>query len=235
MSSPKRKPEPRVPKRTLAAVVTSQIRERIIAGAYPPGTQLNEGELAARFATSRGPVREGLQRLVQEGLLISTPHKGIAVRVLTADDLDDLYFARAALERAALQRLTSHGAPAALIANLEQAVEQLAQAVENEDWHQVSAADLRFHQHIVNAARSERLSLMYGSLADQTRLGLNLMLGTYKGRTDLVDEHRELLKLISAGDRPAVLEALDRHFGEAMITLRHHTDTEVPPGPGRRA
>ncbi|MGI8312514.1 GntR family transcriptional regulator [Saccharopolyspora hattusasensis] len=234
MSSPKRKPEPRVPKPTLAAVVTSQIRERIVAGAYPPGTQFNEGELAARFATSRGPVREALQRLVQEGLLTSTPHKGIAVRVLIADDLDDLYFARAAVERAALQRLTARGAPATLIANLEQAVEQLAQAVDNEDWDHVSAADLRFHQHLVNAARSERLSLMYASLADQTRLGLNLMLGTYKGHTDLVDEHRELLKLLSSGDRQALLDALDRHFGDAMITLRHHIDTQLPPEPGRR-
>lgn len=228
MSSPKRKPETRVPKRTLAAVVTSQIRERIIDGTYPPGTQLNEGELAARFATSRGPVREGLQRLVQEGLLIGTPHKGIAVRVLTADDLDDLYFARAALERAAMLRLTGRGAPAALIANLEQAVEQLALAVEEQDWLRVSAADLRFHEHIVNAAGSERLSLMYASLADQTRLGLNLLVGTYKGRQDLVDEHRQLLKLLGSGDRTALLDTLDRHFGDAMITLRHHR-TETPP------
>jgi DNA-binding GntR family transcriptional regulator len=216
---------PHVPKRTLAAVVTSQIRDRIVDGGYPPGTPMNEVELATRFRTSRGPVREALHRLVQEGLLVSTPHKGISVRVLTPDDLDDLYFARAALERAALTRLTERGAPAALIANLEQALAQLSLAVESQDWLLVSAADLRFHSHIVDAAGSERLSLMYASLAAQSRLGLNLLVGTYKGRTDLIDEHAHLLKLLSDGDRAALLEALDKHFGDAKITLRHHRDT----------
>jgi DNA-binding GntR family transcriptional regulator len=211
-----------VPKRTLSSVITSQMRDRILDGTYPPGTQMNEVELATRFATSRGPVREALQRLVQDGLLISAPHKGITVRAMTEEDLDDLYFARAALERAAVLRLTEHGAPAALIAILEQDVRRMALAVEGSRWVDVSAADLSFHSHVVEAAGSERLSAMYASLADQTRLGLNIMLATYKGRTDLVDEHMELLKLLGAGNRPALLVSLDKHFGDAMTTLHHH-------------
>jgi DNA-binding GntR family transcriptional regulator len=211
-----------VPKRTLAAVVTSQIRELTLDGGYPPGTPMNEVELATRFATSRGPVREALQRLVQEGLLVGTPHKGISVRVMTPDDLDDLYFARAAIERAALMRLTARGAPAALIASLEQALGQLSLAVAGQDWLRVSAADLRFHSAMVDAAGSERLSLMYASLAAQNRLGLNLLVGTYKGRTDLVEEHEQLFKLLCSGDRTALLETLDRHFSDAMNTHRHH-------------
>lgn len=220
--STRRKAEPHVPKRTLGSVVTSQVRDRILDGTYPPGTQMNEVELATRFATSRGPVREALQRLVRDGLLISAPHKGITVRAMTAEDLDDLYFARAALERAAMVRLTDRGAPAALIAVLEQDVRRMALAVEEHRWVDVSAADLGFHVHIVDAAGSERLSAMYAMLADQTRLGLNIMVGTYKGRTDLVDEHAELLKLLGAGDRSTLLVSLDKHFGDAITTLHHH-------------
>jgi DNA-binding GntR family transcriptional regulator len=220
--SPRRTAEPHVPKRTLSSVITSQIRDRILAGGYPPGTQMNEVELATRFATSRGPVREALQRLVQAGLLLSAPHKGITVREMTAEDLDDLYFARSALERAAVMRLTERGAPAALIATLEQDVRRMALAVQDGRWVDVSAADLSFHSHIVAAAGSERLSAMYATLADQTRLGLNIMLGTYKGRTDLVDEHMELLKLLGSGDRPALLVCLEKHFGDAITTLHHH-------------
>jgi DNA-binding GntR family transcriptional regulator len=220
--SPRRMAEPHVPKRTLASVITSQVRDRILGGDYPPGTQMNEVELATRFATSRGPVREALQRLVQDGLLVSAPHKGITVRAMTTEDLDDLYFARSALERAAVLRLTERGTPAALIATLERDVRRMALAVEDHRWVDVSAADLSFHSHIVAAAGSERLSAMYATLADQTRLGLNIMLGTYKGRTDLVDEHMELLKLLGSGDRPALLIAMDRHFGDAMQTLHHH-------------
>jgi DNA-binding GntR family transcriptional regulator len=211
-----RKAQPHVPKRTLASVVTAQVRDRVLDGTYPPGTQLNEVELATRFATSRGPVREALQRLVQMGLLLSAPHKGITVRALTTEDVGDLYFARAALERAAAVRLTERGAPAALLALLDQDVRRMALAMAEHRWADASAADLSFHNHLVDAAGSERLSQMYASLADQTRLGLNIMSSTYEGRTDLADEHEELLRLLGAGDRAALLTALDKHFGDAI-------------------
>lgn len=206
-----------VPKRTLGSVITAQVRDRILDGTYAPGTQMNEVELATRFATSRGPVREALQRLVQDGLLLSAPHKGITVRALTAADLNDLYFARSALERAAVLRLTERGAPAALLVALDQDIARMALAVEEQQWVDASVADLGFHRHLVDAAGSERLSAMYASLADQTRLGLNIVLATYEGRTDLVDEHVELMNLLGAGDRPGLLAALDRHFGDTPL------------------
>jgi DNA-binding GntR family transcriptional regulator len=209
----RRKAEPHVPKRTLGSVITAQVRDRILDGTFPPGAQLNEVELATRFATSRGPVREALQRLVQDGLLLSAPHKGITVRAMTATDLDDLYFARSALERAAVLRLTERGAPAALLVSLDQDVRRMALAIEEQRWTDVPVADLAFHRHLVDAAGSERLSAMYASLSDQTRLGLNIVLSTYESRTNLVDEHLELLGLLGAGDRAALLAALDGHFG----------------------
>ena len=55
------------------------------------------------------------------------------------------------------------------------------------------------------------------------------MLGTYKGRTDLVDEHAELLKLLGAGNHPALLAALDKHFGDAITTLHHHRHERPAP------
>jgi DNA-binding GntR family transcriptional regulator len=206
----------KVPKRTLASVITTQVRDRVLDGTYPPGTQLNEVDLATRYATSRGPVREALQRLVQTGLLVSEPHKGITVRTLTPADLDDLYFARAALERAAAVRLTERGAPAALLATLDQDIRRMALAVEQTRWAEVPATDLAFHSHMVEAAGSERLSAMYASLADQTHLGLNLVLTMYQNRINLVAEHEELLNLLAAGNREALLTALESHFDDAI-------------------
>ena len=217
-------PDNDVPKRTLAAVVTSQIRQRIFDGTFAPGTPLNEVELAAQFRTSRGPVREGLQRLVQEGLLARSPHRAITVRVLTAEDFEDLYFARATIERAALIRLATRGVPASLIAELEQTLGRMSLAIHRQDWAQVSAFDLRFHEIAVYAAGSERLTTMYAQLAGQARLGLNILVGTYKGREDLLDEHQHLLRMVTTGNLPALIEALDAHFGDAMNTLTTHRD-----------
>jgi DNA-binding GntR family transcriptional regulator len=220
--STRRNAQPEVPRRTLAAVITSQLRQRIIDGTYAPGTQMNEVELAAEFATSRGPVREGMQRLVQEGLLTSVPHRGITVPMLTAQDLEDLYFARAAIERASLLRLADRGVPAGVIADMEQALATMALAIDREDWRRVSEADLRFHRIVVKAAGSPRLTDMYESLAGQTQLGLNLLVDTYQGRQDLLEEHTQLFELIGRRDRKGLMEALDKHFNDAMRTLGDH-------------
>lgn len=225
----------KAPKRTLASVITSQLRERIVAGEIPPGTQMNETELAARFSTSRGPIREGMQRLVQEGLLVSTPHRGIFVPVLTEDDLEDLFFARAALERAAILRLVDRGLPATVIARLEQALEEMQLALRDEDGPGVSAADLQFHEVIVAAANSPRLDQMYRSLAGQTRLGLNLLVHNDEASEHLYEEHSILLRALAAGDRARVMELLDQHFDDALTTLAAELDQGAlhdHPAPG---
>ena len=76
-----------------------------------------------------------------------------------------------------------------------------------------------FHELIVQAAQSERLTKMYGALAGQTRLGLNQLVGTYQGRTDLLEEHTQLMRLLAAQDRAGAMAALDRHLGDAVATL----------------
>src|SRR4051812_50047153 len=72
-------------------------------GVFAPGTQLGEAELAARFEVSRGPLREAMQRLVQEGLLRGERHRGLFVIDLSASDVRDIYLARLAIERTACQ------------------------------------------------------------------------------------------------------------------------------------
>ncbi len=217
----------RVPKRTLSSVITSQVRQRIVDGTYAPGTQMNETELAARFATSRGPVREGLQRLVQEGLLVSEPHRGVFVPRLTPDDLDDLYLARSAIERAAMLRLIDRGLSADSLASLEQALGEMALALERQDWTAVAGADLRFHEIVVAAAGSPRLVRMHSSLAGETRLGLNLLVATYRGRGDYLEEHQRIFGHLVAGDREGLVAELETHMRTALTTLQRDDAPEA--------
>jgi DNA-binding GntR family transcriptional regulator len=80
-----------IPRVTFAGMVGERIRSNIVEGVLAPGAQLNEVELAASFGVSRGPVREALQRLIQEGLLRSEPHRGVFVPVMGLEDIDDVY------------------------------------------------------------------------------------------------------------------------------------------------
>src|ERR1700761_8595405 len=84
-----------------AVVIPRQLTEAVTGGTPAPGRPLREVELAAQLGVSRGPLREAMQRLVQQGILRSEPHRGVFVVELTADDVTDIYLARSAVEAAA--------------------------------------------------------------------------------------------------------------------------------------
>ena len=83
-SDPRAEP---ISRTTLPGQVTERLRDGILAGSYAQGEQLNEVELARRFGVSRGPLREAMQRLIQDGLLETRPHRGVFVPELTDEDL----------------------------------------------------------------------------------------------------------------------------------------------------
>src|SRR5919108_5496079 len=68
---------------SMASIIARRLRAAIMYGSLPPGRQLNEAELAARFGVSRGPLREAMQRLVPEGLLRRDSYRGLGVLSLT--------------------------------------------------------------------------------------------------------------------------------------------------------
>jgi DNA-binding GntR family transcriptional regulator len=90
-----------VSRSTASARVIDTLRAAILDGSMVPGSQLKETALADRLSVSRGPLREAVQRLVQEGLLWSQPHHGTFVVELGRDDVADIYLARRGIERTA--------------------------------------------------------------------------------------------------------------------------------------
>jgi DNA-binding GntR family transcriptional regulator len=221
----------RLPRVTLSTQIAEQIREAILSAAFPLGAQLNEMELAEKFGVSRGPVREAIQRLIQEGLLHSEPHRGVFVPELTDEDLADIYYVREAIEGAAIRRVMRSKKLAELHRTLISVVKLMDKAVAREDWMRVAELDMEFHREIVSAADSFRLSRMYATVQAETKLCLHMLMGGYRGSKALIEEHQLLAKLISAGNVEAALTELTRHFGNPMEILRKArlTRGEQPP------
>ncbi len=83
---------PGKPARRIAPeTIQAEIRDRICLLAYPPGTVLREGELAAEFGVSRTPIREILQRLAYMGLVEVRNGVGTIVTELDRDEIVELY------------------------------------------------------------------------------------------------------------------------------------------------
>ena len=139
------------------AIIARALRRAISDGTLAPGDQLGEAALARTLGVSRGPLREAMQRLTQEGLLVSHRNRGLFVADLTPESVADMYLLRTTVETAALDRVLESGSVEAADA-LDVAVDAMAALAAEPRSAAMVAADLDFHHALVEAAASPRLS-----------------------------------------------------------------------------
>lgn len=212
-----------LPSPATADLIADVLRTQILDGELEPGAHVNEVHVAERFEVSRGPVRQAVQRLVQEGLLTHARNRGTRVVELDLDDVADVYQVRAAIEREAALALLPD-VPGSLHIQLDEVLDEMAQAVDQDSWSAISLADVRFHQSIVNAAESPRLSRIFSNLVAESLLCIRRLEIAYQSRDRLVQQHRKLADLMRAGDEDAYLAELDWHLRNSVITISKSVD-----------
>lgn len=104
---------------TLRGQTVDQLKELIVSGKLEAGSRLTESDLANALGISRGPLREAVRELVDIGLLVSQPYKGLFVRSVTKKDLEEVYSLRTTLEQFAFRQCWQHRSDEA-IADLRQ-------------------------------------------------------------------------------------------------------------------
>lgn len=202
-----------------AALIAAQLRTAIMTGALPPGTQLGEAELAARFEVSRGPLREAMQRLVQEGLLRSERHRGLFVIDLEPADVYDIYLARNAIEQAAASLILRNGDLDAACDRLAEVHREMDVAVRAQDWTAAGETDARFHELLVRCSDSPRLTRMSATLLVETRMCIAALHRAYRPDGHQVAEHGRILDALRRADEPALLALIDAHMDDAVAVL----------------
>ncbi|WP_413206200.1 GntR family transcriptional regulator [Rhodospirillum sp. A1_3_36] len=94
-----------VKRETMSAQIASLMRTAILSGEFKPGEMVTETALALRFGTSRGPMREAMRHLIDQGLLVSVPYTGTHVLDLSITDINDIYAMRICLEIFAFEQI----------------------------------------------------------------------------------------------------------------------------------
>lgn len=207
-----------IARRSASAEIAEQLRDAIAGGRFAPGDQVTEQGLAAELQVSRGPVREALQRLMQEGLLIGEPNRSVVVMSLSDADVADLYLARLAVEREAAFVLARR-ADARVLAPLDAIVTRLATAGRRHRWTEAAALDSAFHTALVEATGSARLIRMFATLQVETRFCLAVLRVAHPTRTDLAAEHQLVLDAIRSGDAARISAVMADHMDAAVATL----------------
>lgn len=129
---------------TMGAQIAALLRRAILAGEFAPGAPMVETALALRLGASRGPLREAMRQLIDEGLLVSVPYTGTRVIDLSVQDINDIYAMRTCLEQFAFELAWSRRTPD-FAAELARRNTRLQQAIDASDDAGAIEAELDLH------------------------------------------------------------------------------------------
>ena len=187
------------------------LRTAIISGRFEPGDRLIESALSAELGTSRGPVREALRQLENEGLVMSFPYRGAVVLGVSDEEVHEVLIPiRLTLERyswiRALEQLTDDD-----FAELGKQIWLMEQAGKADDLIKLVDADLGFHELVITASGQLHTVQIWRTIWPRIRAYF-FRYERSRSFEETVEEHRELLAALQTRDPAVVLAQLERHI-----------------------
>lgn len=190
--------------------VYDHVKRAVLERRYEGGTLLTEGELAEAVGVSRTPVREALLRLQVEGLLKLYPKKGALVLPVSAQEIADVVETRQLVETYAARKAVP--ASPALLARLEELLEQQRAQASAGDYAAAAVTDRCFHAEIVRSGGNQILSRLYDQLRDrQLRMGTAVMHSHPDRISKTLVEHAQILQALRDGDADAAVRLVHGH------------------------
>ena len=203
---------------SLPALVQAEIEQLILCGELAVGEHVNESELAVRFGTSRGPVREALRALEECRMVRSEKNRGVFVREISVAEADEIYDVREVLDELIGQRVAQRATPAQL-QQLKAVVAEMDEVAVSGNVRRYHALNLKFHDLLVDFVGNARLSETYRLLTKE--LLLFRLRGLQDGGGFLVSnsEHKAVVKAVAARDSARAGRLLRRHAADSRARM----------------
>lgn len=187
------------------------LKEKIVTLQLPPATLLNEAELMAELNLGRTPIREALQRLVLENLVVIWPRRGTIVADLNMSDLQKVFELRLELETFGV-RLAAERATAEQINQMEKLFEAADAIIHQGDYHQLIHLDVDAHRLLAQAAHNEFLEEILDRLHTQVLRLWYVSLHKVPRLPEAIEEHRDIIAAIKARDGVRAAEIMRAHI-----------------------
>lgn len=196
-------------------LVRDRVRKAIFAGDFEPGAQLRQDELAARYGTSRIPVREALRKLEAEGLVTIHPNRGAVVSTLSLDDVLEMLEIRIALECRALRLAI----PNIVDVDIEAAADILKSYDAEPRPQKWGEMNWQFHKTLYAPCSRPKLIAMieanYGHVGRFIRVQVSLAAGKERPQR----EHYAMLDACRRSDSDAAVRMLEEHIVHTQKSL----------------
>jgi len=195
---------------TLNEKAYKRLKQAIIQNEIQPGSRIFESHLATMFGISRTPVREAINQLINEGLIVCKS-KGVNVVLdVSAKDVNELYDLRLVLEKHTIDYIANHFSRI----NVEPLESILNELDENmPDYvNQFMRIDEAFHEMLVGMVGNDRLLKIYKDLIDQSKVFRKVQAYRRDKVRNAMDVHRRLLSAIKDGAYDKVFALITQHI-----------------------
>lgn len=218
----------KIQQRHLWEQIAEELRRSIHSGDLAPGSRLVTADLATKWGVSRGPVREALMALENEGIVQGTRRHGMVVRTPSVLDFQEIFSVREALESAAGNVLCGAASPLTEtdIARLSEKLDNLDKARSKGDNNAAAKYDFTFHQALVDFTGNSRFSSINRHMISQNTQHLKGLDPEFWPQThwaEALSAHRAILDALAARDLDAYRVAISEHY---LIARQRASPTE---------
>jgi DNA-binding GntR family transcriptional regulator len=218
---------------TFRAHVADHLRQAIIRGDIAPGTPVTEAELARHFAVSRGPLREAMRQLVEEGLLVSVPYTGTRVINLRVDDVREIYSLRSTLETLAFQQIWLRR-DCAFHTEIERRHIALVKTLTHADTFASTTAEMQLHALVYEACGHRLLLDTWQRIAGRLQLYLAVHQRAHNRKAPLKDAHERYVRLAQGNRLDLMIAEVEHHMRRGVEQLEQYVGRQARQKPPQK-
>lgn len=212
-------------KLTLTDKIYQDIKDDINAKVFQPGEKLNIKELARKYDVSDTPVKQALQRLSDEKIVVNTPNKGMSVRTMNSHEMGDIFEIRRMLDTFLIKDIVTtlnYNADLRqqLIDNLERQKEFIARDDSDHKPEEYFELDLEFHTLYLKASGNQKAVDIFCDMQPFTYATGRYVKQPYSRDCECVKEHEAILEAAFAGDLEKLQEAVTTHLNNSRNALQ---------------
>jgi DNA-binding GntR family transcriptional regulator len=207
------------------------IRRDILSCLLLPGQQIIQQQLVEKYGVGTTPVREALQRLTHEGLVVTVPRSGYMVSTITLADVRELFEYRTILETASVRM--------AVIRATEQQLNQLAEKAnftyiysKHEDYPRFVALNNAFHCSIAALTGNRRLEESLARTLDSLTRVFHLVMELRDNAEDIRAEHGRLVAALQSRDANQAVSAVTAQINRTAQLVAEALTRNLTSGPG---
>ena len=209
----------KVNRNSIKQEIYDQVKRSLFNNELPLDQFITEVELSNLLEVSRTPVREAINELVLEQLMIFKPRKGYKVNTFTNHEIDQIFLLRESLEIACVPFIVEV-INAEHLKDLKIIIENQTKAAQSDDYYTFMLLDKNFHTYLMKIIQFELFLKSYNVQHD-----LSILIGTQglksQGRMmEVIAEHNEIIEALEHKDEAKIVNAMKAHLEKSMTAFK---------------